>query len=215
VTFVSAAAPRASIGFTVKSGWACAVLLVASGTSRRIADSRRIDLSDPEIPDARQPYHDGFATARQDGPELTRLIAGIKRFGGTSVSRAIRDYRALAPSIRGAGLVVGSLIEPDRIANEHIRIHAREGLLFRTVVQTAASRSRVPCSIWRERDLIAAAVARLDMSEAALRAALSAFGRSVPGPWRAEQKSAALAAWLVLAGAPPRAVGETTHARRR
>jgi hypothetical protein len=190
---------RAAIGLTVKSGWASAVLLIDSATLPRVVDSRRVDLSDPTIPESRQPYHAGFGTARATGPELSRLIAAVKRFGRRSVTDAIRDYQAVGHSVRGAGVVVGSLIDPKRIANDHIRIHALEGHLFRGVVQDAAARSRLPCFIWRERDLHALAAGILKQPESALRDTLAALGREVAGPWRAEQKAAALAAWLVLA----------------
>ncbi len=39
---------RAAIGFTVKSGWASAVLLSGPATAPRVVDSCRIDLIDPE-----------------------------------------------------------------------------------------------------------------------------------------------------------------------
>lgn len=107
--------------------------------------------------------------------------------------------------MRGAGVVVGSLIAPETIANDHIRIHALEGKLFRGVVQDAATRSRLSCSIWRDRELRGLAVARLNQPEQALRDSLTALGRDIVGPWRAEQKAAALAAWLVLAGRAPAA----------
>jgi hypothetical protein len=95
--------------------------------------------------------------------------------------------------------VVGSLIEPERIGNEHIRIHALEGQLFRRVVEDGAVRSGLTCSIWRERDLYATAAAVLEQPEPALRGTVVALGRTIAGSWRAEQKAAALAAWLVLA----------------
>src|SRR5262252_1560312 len=190
----------AAIGFTVKSGWASAVLLAGSAASPRVLDSRRIDLSDPAIPESRQPYHAGFGTARADSSERSRLIGAVKRFGRQSVTNTIRRYRAVGHSVQGAGVVVGSLIDPALIANDHIRIHALEGQLFRGVVQDATNRCKLPCSIWRERDLHAQAGSILERPEQALRDAIAALGRGVGGPWRAEQKAAALAAWLVLAG---------------
>ena len=99
---------------------------------------------------------------------------------------------------------MGSLIDPERIANDHIRIHALEGQLFRGVVRDAATRSRVSCSIWRDRDLQATACGLLKLRETVLRGRLTDLGRDVDGPWRVEQKSAALAAWLVLAVRQPR-----------
>lgn len=168
------------------------------------------DLCDPAIPEARQPYHSGFGTARGTSPELSRLLAAVRRFGRQSVTGAIRDYQTAGFSVRGAGVVVGSLIDPKRIANDHIRIHALEGRLFRGVVQDAAARSGLPCSIWRERDLHALAAGILKRPEPALRDSLTALGREVDGPWRAEQKAAALAAWLVLA-ARSSVTGDRVH----
>jgi hypothetical protein len=189
----------AAIGLTVKSGWASAVLVGGPRLSPRVMDSRRIDLSDPAIPESRQPYHAGFGTARQADQGRARLIAAVKRYGRRSVTALIREHQAAGHAVRGAGLVVGSLIDPERIGNDHIRIHALEGQLFRGVVYDAATRNGVACSIWRDRDLVAAAAATLKQPERALSDAVTRFGRDVDGPWRAEQKAAALAAWLVLA----------------
>lgn len=77
----------------MKSGWASAVLLIGAATAPRVVDSRRVDLSDPGIPESGQPYHAGFGTARDTGPELSRLIATVKRFGRQSVNDAIRLIR--------------------------------------------------------------------------------------------------------------------------
>jgi len=164
-----------------------------------VLDSRRVELSDPAMPESRQPYHAGFGTARASGPELLRLIATVKRFGRQSITTAIRAYQAGGHRVCGAGVVVGSLIDPKRIANDHIRIHALEGQLFRSVVHEAAIRTRLRCSIWRERDLQALAVSMLNQPEGVVRQTVASLGRDVGGPWRAEQKAAALAAWLVLA----------------
>ncbi|MBI1983965.1 MAG: hypothetical protein HYS61_07180 [Acidobacteria bacterium] len=183
----------------MKSGWAAAVLLIGSARSPRVADSRRIDLSDPAIPESRQPYHAGFGTARRGGPELSRLLRSVRGFGKRSVTGLIRQYKNAGHELTGAGVVVGSLIDPQSIANDHIQIHALEGRLFRRVVQAAAVGSALPCSIWRERDLYAVAVKALRQPEQKVRVTVTALGGAVVGSWRAEQKAAAVAAWLVLA----------------
>ena len=188
-----------AIGFTVKSGWAAAVTVEEGAGALRVLDSRRVELSDPEEPDGKQPYHDGFATMRRPGPVLTKLLVSVRRFGGRAIERALREAREHGGDLAGAGVVVGSLIDPSTIGNEHIRIHAMEGQLFREVVAAAAARQQVPCAIWRERDLMAIAVKTLKQSDGALRARLAGC-RASAGPWRAEQKWAALAAWLVLRG---------------
>src|SRR5262249_25991196 len=195
----------AAVGFTVKSGWASVVLVVRSAGKPHVLDSRRVELSDPAMPESRQPYHAAFGTARASGPELLRLIAAVKRFGRQSITTAIRAYRAGGHRVRGAGVVVGSLIDPKRIANDHIRIHALEGQLFCSVVQEAAVRTRLRCSIWRERDLQALAVSVLKQPEGAVRQTVASLGRDVGGPWRAGEKAAPLAAWRVGGRRPSRA----------
>lgn len=188
-----------ALGFTVKSGWACAVVVDGPADSPTVVASRRIELSDPSDPHARQPYHAGTGTARKPGPQLEKLIAAAEKFGRQSVVAFIREQEESARQFHGAGIVVGSLIDPAQIANDHIRIHALEGQLFRAIVKDATDRRNLASSIWRERDLYGFAATSLKRSEADLRQTLSGLGRSVGGPWRVEHKAAALAAWLVIA----------------
>jgi hypothetical protein len=159
-----------------------------------------VELCDPAIPGSRQPYHAGYGTARASGPKLSRLVAAVQRAGRRSVTDLIARYQSEGIHCTGAGIVVGSLIDPESIANEHIRIHALEGQLFRQVVQDGVMGSGLTYSIWRERDLYSAAADTFNQREERIREALGALGRTVPGSWRSEQKVATLAAWLVLAG---------------
>jgi hypothetical protein len=115
------------------------------------------------------------------------------------VQDAVNTYATEERPLTAAGLVVGSLIDPDRIANQHIRIHALEGQLFREVVEQTLAASGLRCSVWRERDLYGAAVERLGLPESQIRSTIALLGRGIDGSWRAEQKAAAVAAWLVLA----------------
>jgi hypothetical protein len=188
-----------ALGFTIKSGWACAVVLDGTAKSPQVVTSRRIDLSDPADAQGRQPYHAGTGTARKPGPQLDKLIASVEKFGRHSVDAFIREHEKAGRQFAGAGIVVGSLVDPATIANDHIRIHALEGQLFRGIVKAATDRRRVASSIWRERDIYGVAAKHLDRSESALRQTIAGFGRVLDGPWRAEHKAAALAAWLVIA----------------
>jgi hypothetical protein len=123
------------------------------------------------------------------------------------VSSLIREYRKTT-NIKGAGVVVGSLIDPKTIGNDHIRIHAMEGQLFREVLIDGAERGGVKCVVWRERDLYRLAEKQLKIAEVVLRKKLTALGMGIEGGWRAEQKAAALSAWMILAGGD-KAVRET------
>jgi len=188
-----------ALGFTIKSGWACAIILDGSGKTPQVVTSRRLELSDPADAHGRQPYHAGTGTARKPGPQLEKLIASVEQFGRRAVDAFIREHEKAGRRFAGAGIVVGSLIDPAQIANDHIRIHALEGQLFRGIVKAAAARREVASYIWRERDIYGSAANQLRRSESAVRQTVGEFGRSVEGPWRAEHKAAALAAWLVIA----------------
>ena len=190
-------APAAAVGFTVKSGWASVVLLQAPDGEPAIADARRLELCDPSTPEARQPYHAGFGTARSSGHALDQLVASVQNYATRAAIALFASYRARY-TIAGAGLVVGSLIDPDTLTNPHIRIHALEGRLFRQSIESGAQQSQIATTTWRERDLYAHASSLLKRPEAALRTRVTALGRTVQGGWRAEHKAAALAAWLVL-----------------
>jgi hypothetical protein len=188
---------KAAVGFTIKSGWAAAVLIGGTKREPRLLDSRRVEISDPDIPDAKQPYHAGFGAARGAGDELKRLLASVKSYGRRSVNALLREYEANC-RITGAGVVVGSVIDPRTIGNDHIRIHAMEGQLFRGVVIDAAEKSGLRCSVILERDLYVDAAKTLQIAEPTIRSTLADLGRSVDGGWRSEQKAAALSAWVLL-----------------
>ena len=184
----------------VKSGWAAAVVLGGPPGAPQLLDSLVLDLSDPAVPSTRQPYHASIGVAQTNTARLRRLIGLIERCARRSVGGLARTCRAQGRRIRGIGIVVGSDIDPQDIANPHIRAHASEGRLFRTVVEKTAKRFALRTVTTVERELLPFAAVALGRPEAAVKRAVTALGDPAPGPWRAEQKMAALAAWLVLAG---------------
>ena len=189
---------RAAVGFRVKSGWAMAVLLAGPRTAPRVADRRRVDLSDPTEPDALQPYHPGLEIHGLRGArETSRLVTAVKRHAKTSLARLFRSYAA-THRIAGVGIVAGSLVDPASIANDHIRAHAEEGRLFRQVIEQAASAARLKALVIVEKELYERAGRVLGLSPHRLKPLVAALAEMVDGPWRAEEKTAALAAWVVL-----------------
>lgn len=98
------------------------------------------------------------------------------------------------------GLVVGSVIDPLKLDNLHIRAHALEGRLYRQVLETGVKACRVPSCTLVERDAYKKAAVQLGRSPAQLKRTVSELGVAVGRPWAAEEKLATLAAWVVLAG---------------
>ena len=97
--------------------------------------------------------------------------------------------------------MVGSQIDPAGIANPHIRAHAFEGRLFRSAVVESLKGYKIRTEILLERDAYLRVAARLKQSSNELKRTIQNLGRSMPakrGPWRAEQKLAAVAALFVL-----------------
>ena len=100
---------------------------------------------------------------------------------------------------RGAGLVVGSVIDPAKVGNLHIRAHASEGRLFRTVLAEALKAHRIPCDVSVEKTLAETAAKRLKRSNAEIARTIAALGKTLGGRWRADEKAACVAAWMALA----------------
>ena len=188
-----------ALGVRVKSGWAAVVLLGGSRSNPELLDSRAIDLSDPDVAHSRQPYHASFGTAQADLAKVNRLTRGIARFSRRALERLVSEYRRHG-ALRGAGVVVPSLTDPRTIANQHMRAHANEGRLFRTVVIDGVRRCKLAAHVVLEREVYERLGRVLRRSPAAAKARVAALGEEA-GRWRAEEKVAAAAAWLVLAGA--------------
>jgi hypothetical protein len=115
------------------------------------------------------------------------------------VTELLRDWRDRGDRIRVAGLVVGSEIDPATVANPHIRAHALEGRLFRTVLEDALRSGGVSSLVIVERNAYARAAEVLRRPAVELKQCVAQLGRSLGGPWRADEKTATLAAWLALA----------------
>ena len=181
-----------AIGCRVKSGWAVTVLLAGPKHSPRVLDRRRIELCDPAVPETTQPYHAALHTEQTDATAVKRLTRLVARCAHRSLADLVRAYRSMGYRPARIGIVVGSLVDPDSIANQHIRAHAQEGRLFRTVVEAAARRHAIRPAVWLERDVYAVAARTLGGSPRRIRRAAAQLGRAVGRPWRAEEKMAAV-----------------------
>lgn len=193
--------PRAAaLGLRVKSGWAAAVLLTGTVRSPQLCDVRRIELSDPQHPETRQPYHAAMGKLERDARKINQRVDVVRGIAQRSIATLLAGYRRQNLRIRRAALVVGSQIDPDSIANPHIRAHAFEGRLFRSVLEESLRAHRIRANILIERHAYAHAVEELKQTNQNVRRKIQDFGRETETPWRAEQKLAAVAAWLALSG---------------
>ena len=187
-----------SLGFRVKSGRAVVVALRGSREHCVPLLRMAVDLSDPAIKETRQPYHSGFGTAQEDEVVIARLTTIIERCAKRSIDDLLARAELKDQRCPGACLVVGSLIDPATVGNPHVRAHANEGRLFRRVVEDALAAHGITCTVVRDRDLIALAVQQIETPEAQIRRTVLAWGKTLGSPWRADEKNAAIAAWMAL-----------------
>jgi hypothetical protein len=188
-----------ALGVKVKSGWAMTVLLSGRATRLRVLDRRRIELSDAARPRTIQPYHAGFGTARTNQATIARLVRIVERCARRSLGKLLREYGRAGVFPRAAGIVVGSVIDPARIGNLHIRAHAQEGALFRRVVVESLERLGIQSVVVIEREVYQTAARATRLTERQIKAMVAELGRQVEGRWRSEEKTGAAAALLQLA----------------
>jgi hypothetical protein len=133
-----------------------------------------------------------------DGRKVNRRVDVVRRMAEKSIATLLASYQKNSYKIRRAALVVGSQIDPGSIANAHIRAHALEGRLFRSVLKQALQAHRIRTDLLIERDAYSQAAVELEQSNEKVRRVIQNFGRDTEAPWRAEQKLAAVAAWFAL-----------------
>ena len=189
----------AALGFRVKTGRAIAVALAGPAKDPRILFRREVALCDPRVPESRQPYHGAIMPFVPASPEATRRGHKAAERVAIAAMKALRDELRSAGSVaRGVSLVVNSNPDPSKIGSAHVRAHALEGILFKEVLQAGARACRLRTQVLLEREALLRVAAALRWTPAQLQRALAEFGRQAGSPWRAEEKSAALGAWLAL-----------------
>lgn len=189
----------AALGFRVKSGWAMAALLTGSPEKPQLVKCREILLSDPSVPGSKQPHHAALELPESEGKAITqKLRAVVRSAAAKSVKELLKEAEALRYEVKGAALVVGSLADPAKLHNEHIRAHGLEGQLFRTVLEDALRRQKIACESFLEKGAYETAARALERTAAQLKREIASLGESHNGSWRAEEKLAALVALVAL-----------------
>jgi hypothetical protein len=203
--------PVTSFGFRIKSGYAVAVLLAGSRQAPSAVGRRVVELCDPDAVETRQPFHGGFGKEEGDPQEIARRVEIVRQSAMRAIAVLMRETSGgeqdgrRRPGRNGgpqAGLVVGSLIDPQQVGNPHIRAHASEGRLFRTVVEEGLRAHGISCTVFLERELAVTAAHALCRNDGSIKQAVAGFGKAIGGPWRADEKTAAIAAWLVMPPTP-------------
>jgi hypothetical protein len=190
---------NAAVGLKVRTGRAVVVVLKGTRPAPEIVLRHEIDLADPWAPESLHPYHEELGDSGPAGEQARRRGCDAAR---AAAQRAIQTFlegmrsHDLQPC--GAAIVASSLVDPARVAGAHPRAHAEEGKLYREAVEAALGACGLRVVTFLEKNVRAQAAAQLGPTAPQIDATLKAFSHMVGTPWRAPEKQAALAAWLVL-----------------
>ncbi len=196
---------KVALGLKAHSGWAALVALAAPDGALEVVDRRRIELIEPgDAFWAKQPYH------AAEGLEPGEARAVVKRGIAFAQRLAVRELRAAVKRAREASseIVACDVLTSDpmpdwsvaEILAVHFRMHKAEGVLFREALARAAETCGLRLIEIRDKDLTERAERALATPGARLSKSIAALGKAAGAPWGADQKQAALAAWVGLSG---------------
>ena len=195
--------PWCVLGLTPHSGWAAAVLLGGTPQHPQVLARERLVLCEATEPESRQPYH---ALAALPLPEAHRRLAQLEARAGALASASVRSLAERAAAA-GAPLAAAGILDASgrgradlaAILASHALIHAAEGNHFRAALAGACQSLDVSVTRLPRGQLEARAATALGRPAQQLGDAVRALGAQVGAPWGADQKCAALLAWLLLA----------------
>jgi hypothetical protein len=190
------------IGLRAKTGRAIAVALVGPPDSPRVVKRCELKVWDPRVPATFQPYHEVLELPWERAQVAVRRIATkIEAVASRALSQLVKEVEADGFVVRAVGVVGAGDRNLEKIGSTHIRAHAAEGVLFRQVLEFAASANKLRSRRFDERSLDEMATLELRRSSLEIKDTLAAMGRDAGSPWRADEKAAATAAWVSLATA--------------
>lgn len=192
-----------AIGLRAKTARAIAVVLGGSIDLPIVIAKTEIRLADPKTPGTAQPYHVVMDLPWAESQRAAqKFIRAIEKAATKELGRLIAEQKASGMKIAGVGIVGAPDRDLARIGNNHIRAHAAEGVLFRRVLNFAADSNGLRHRTFSDRDFDSLVATELGAKRVAVKRKISDLGRTIPAPWRSDEKQAATAAWLVLNATP-------------
>jgi hypothetical protein len=191
----------AGLGLRVKTARAVAVVVAGDPGAPAILVRRELPLFDPDVPESRQPFHAGLGLPGAEArPIVERASDAVRRGSRRALGLLLDELATKQVRCLGVALVRASDTDPSAIANPHMHAHAAEGRLFHDALAEAARAARLPVRSLLEKRAVLDAARELGRRESSIQRAIAALGRQVGPPWRSDEKSACVAAWLALSG---------------
>ena len=185
----------AGVGLVVRPGRATVVILEGTRRLPAMVLRHEIDLGDVWVPESLHPYHRELGDPGPTGVrERRRGCAAARRASSRAIRRLIGEMRSHGFAPHGVAIVLSRPAKSTPALGAHARAHAEERKLYGEAVADALDACGVRITRFIGEDLRALAAKQVRDIDATLRA----FSHVVGTPWRAQEKQAALAAWVVL-----------------
>jgi hypothetical protein len=195
----------AVIGISVHSGWGIVVAMAGGRGTEEVLDRRRLVIIDPKTIGAAQPYHYvEEMEIRAADRHLTRCATDSRRLALEALTRLSAELRDRDLVLARAAILLSSarpLPDLEEILASHALIHTAEGEFFRQAFRSALERLEIPVTGIRARELDDCAKKAFGKLAPEVHKRIDGMGRSLGPPWTKDEKTAALAAAIVLAGA--------------
>lgn len=193
----------ATLGFRVHSGWTSLVAVALEKNQPIILLRQRPRLVATFSYAYRQPYHTAEKMALDEAQAfLDQQRIEARKLAQEAIRSAQSEIAQQGFKITRTALLLASgrpLPELPEILASHSIIHTADGEFFREALLHASARSKLSITTIKERELLATASSALRRKPAILTNFLTTLGKPIGSPWTADEKFAALAAWLALA----------------
>lgn len=195
---------RVAFGLKAHSGWAALVVVGGDAARAAIVDRRRLDLVAADEIWAKAPFHAAEEMPAETGHALVRRSYDVARRNCTRVLRTeVRRAEESGHKVVGSAVLMGDPMPEWSIAEilaVHFRMHKAEGVLWREALATASGECGLRVVPVSEKRLGDETRAALGTTPAGVEKRLVQLGRDIGPPWGKDQKDAALAALVALAG---------------
>ena len=179
------------------------VVLGKSAAGLQVLARSRVELIDGHDAKSKQPYHAVEMVCVEEAMErLDGYMAVAKSMAYQSIHAKREDLKVMGYRLKSVGILESAARKPGSLASilaSHAAIHAADGNHFRNALAAAAEQDGLAVHRIQSRALEGEAAAGLRQPIQKLRDAVAALSHQVGSPWGADQKQAALLAWLILA----------------
>ena len=191
------------MGVAAHSGWAAVVVLGEAPKDPTVLARSRIRLVEEGFPESKQPYHAVESLGVEEAAQrLDRYRSQAEGLAHRALCQIDQDLGRQGYGLRSIGVLDSAGRKGDSLNSilaSHALIHAADGDHFRNAVAAAAARIGVAVHRVPARELEFRAETRLQQPLPHLQSVVGRMRAQIGPPWGADQKNAALLAWLLLA----------------